>query len=232
MKSVVSFFLPLFLAISPLDGETFWNQHPDVNGWKYVENFGWVYPFRDSGWAYHLNLDYIYSDSGDGGNIWFYRAGDWKWTNLDVYPFMWSNNRGGWLFFNVEERPSADDLAGGLFQFVDSEFWYWDRSYRLLLLWRFDRRIFRIDQFTDYRSNHTGAIEFSYNTDEIIQYLESHPKANGKPYVVLERIGQSEIETVNYFDLSLEEKREIGDALRDINRNYNFRIFYNDTEFP
>ena len=96
----------------------------------------------------------------------------------------------------------------------------------------FNRSIYRIDDSLGSDSNPSGTIEYVYNTDEIIQYLETHPKANGSPHIVLERIGQAEFERLNYDDFSRDERGELRQAVNALRINYNLKVFYNGIEYP
>jgi hypothetical protein len=223
----------------PISSEFFWDQYPDHNGWKFVDDFGWVYPFGESGWAYHLDLDYIYSDSTDGGNVWFYRTNDWIWTNLEIYPFLWSNEQDVWLYFDSGGASTrfSDPEMRGIFRYLDSESrWYWER-YAVVRLHNyeipFDRKLVMSEDVSDYISGESGTIEYVFNIDDIVQYLKENPRDNGEPYLILDRIGQSEFETVHMSELSQSELRElvlIGRVIWRLKRDFNLRIFYNGSE--
>lgn len=234
---LLGFFL-VSLSVSSLSADVFWDDYPDQDGWRFVDNIGWLYPFENSGWSFHVDLDWIYSDSDSGGDIWFYRPRDWIWTNLDLYPIVWSNERKVWLFFDSGAPPIGDPKGGGTFRYPGSEYsfrWYWERYERVALSQYeidFNRSIFRIDDSLGSETNQSETIEYVYNTDEIIQYLETHPKANGLPHIVLERIGQSEFERMNYDDFSRDEQRELRRAMDALRWNYNLRVFYNGIEYP
>jgi hypothetical protein len=76
----------------------------------------WLGEFNDTyfeygakrGWIRHREHGWLYAGgSGFGQGIWFWdhTQQDWLWTRADLYPFMYSNNRGHWMFYNLGGTP-------------------------------------------------------------------------------------------------------------------------------
>jgi len=212
---------------------TFWDDYPELNGWKLVDNFGWTCPFGDSGWAYHEDLDFIFSNSEDSSDIWIYRPRDWLWTNLEIFPFVWSSSRQVWLYFNSETPPMGDSLGGGRFWYLEPNRWYWERFLTIELAQSgltFKRKIVRTYDVLEEGTDPVDKVSYVYNIDEVIQYLLDHPKANGEPQYVLAMIGQSEFESFDYDSLSRDHQKELRRAFASLKSDYILKVFFNEEE--
>jgi hypothetical protein len=68
-------------------------------GWRESSKFGTYLPNRENDWIYHLDFGWLYIQPDDLGGFWFWMPDElWLWTNEDVWPFFWSNSRGGWMY--------------------------------------------------------------------------------------------------------------------------------------
>lgn len=74
------------------------------NGWYEASWLGWVnvgnYPFvwhLQHGWWYLLE-----PGSGGGGWVYSYSPGEWWYVTQSFYPYIYSADRGGWLFYEKE----------------------------------------------------------------------------------------------------------------------------------
>tara|TARA_B100001093_G_scaffold168704_1_gene161360 strand:+ start:4130 stop:4813 length:684 start_codon:yes stop_codon:yes gene_type:complete len=51
-------------------------------------------------WIYHAGLGWLHVSSDDAGNIWLWRQGQgWCWTGKDIYPWLYRQETGGWIYF-------------------------------------------------------------------------------------------------------------------------------------
>jgi len=61
----------------------FGNFYLNANGWARHEKLGWVFPM----------------ESPTAG-LWLWKEGmGWLWTDKGIYPFLYDNNGGGWMYF-------------------------------------------------------------------------------------------------------------------------------------
>ncbi|MDG0964956.1 MAG: hypothetical protein P8O23_07815 [Opitutales bacterium] len=80
-----------------------WSEADEVENapnWKSESWFGY---FMDSHfpWVFHENLGWIYIAGVSPSQFWFYcQKLGWVWTGLTHYPFLYSNNEKGWLYFD------------------------------------------------------------------------------------------------------------------------------------
>jgi hypothetical protein len=82
------------------------------SGWFFSE---WLGAFFDgeNGWIYHEDLEWLYwTDSSDGNWFWSNQK-DWLWTSEDVFPYLYSDNSGDWIYLSIstEEEPKAYDYS-------------------------------------------------------------------------------------------------------------------------
>jgi hypothetical protein len=55
----------------------------NANGWVRHEKLGWVFPIKSP-----------------TAGLWLWKEGfGWLWTNKEIYPFLYQNGNGGWLYF-------------------------------------------------------------------------------------------------------------------------------------
>jgi hypothetical protein len=66
----------------------------------------WFGEFYDtgSGWIYHYDLGWIYSENSDGHGDWYWSdKKGWIWTNENIYPYFFSDSTDDWIFFDSEK---------------------------------------------------------------------------------------------------------------------------------
>ena len=86
--------------------QTWWTQMPSVSGgWR---NSDWLGTFRrheNSEWIYHAKLRWAYALPDDEKGLWLWkREMGWLWTDKEIYPFLYHNAQGGWLYFYGQRK--------------------------------------------------------------------------------------------------------------------------------
>ena len=80
-------------------------------GWWTSPWFGEFYRADESGWLMHGELGWLYglpqSDDTAGVWLWQERLG-WVWTGKDLFPFIYLNDSGSWMF--LYGRGTGDKL--------------------------------------------------------------------------------------------------------------------------
>jgi hypothetical protein len=72
------------------------------NGWRESDWFGDIYPASGS-WSYHKEHGWIYLVGTTLDSIWYWDLTlGWCWTSQTVYPFVYSNEAAGWLYYQRE----------------------------------------------------------------------------------------------------------------------------------
>ena len=91
-------------------------------GWLSSSWFGVFKPYTNN-WMYHVGLGWIYASPTTNNSVWIWReAQGWLWVEQDVWPFLWSNQKGDWLylirgktgppvFFDYSENSYTTDLV-------------------------------------------------------------------------------------------------------------------------
>jgi len=85
---------------------TWGNARPLANapGWWESPWFGSFYK-SESGWLLHLELGWVYPSPGEGDSLWLWKDNlDWIWTNEKLYPFIYSDESGHWMYFFGEHK--------------------------------------------------------------------------------------------------------------------------------
>ena len=80
-------------------------QPEEIEGWKYIENFGAFFPW--SNWIYHLDHGWLYPVAEDLGSIWFYSLklnNNWIWTSQNHFDFFFIHKSGGFYFYDKDSR--------------------------------------------------------------------------------------------------------------------------------
>ena len=74
------------------------DQEDSADGWIRDSWFGDFLPTKN-GWLFHHQFGWIYAqkDSTDGLWLWIPEEG-WIWTRSRVYPHIYSDDLGGWLY--------------------------------------------------------------------------------------------------------------------------------------
>ena len=79
---------------------------PEFDGWWSSPWLGEFYRINDSDWIFHAELGWVYMvvrNQAGGLWIWQERLG-WLWTNAKLYPFLYKEESGQWLFFHGRAR--------------------------------------------------------------------------------------------------------------------------------
>lgn len=74
-------------------------------GWKKSNWFGNYYDGGND-WIHHSNLGWLYTSSNQPNSIWLWSSSqEWLWTGNGVYPHLYRNKDGTWIYFIVEAFP-------------------------------------------------------------------------------------------------------------------------------
>ncbi len=95
----------LYSFAEPIDG---------APGWWNSLWFGNFYHSEQSGWLLHLDLGWLYPSATVGDGLWFWKESiGWFWTKSDLYPFLYSSNSNGWMYFygDLDQRRLLFDYA-------------------------------------------------------------------------------------------------------------------------
>ncbi len=101
------------------DDEEFWFGSYDDADFDHREKRGWI-DHQEHGRIYVRGRNF---EQG----FWFWDAviEDWLWTRADIYPFLYSDDRNGWLYYHVgggpESRRFFDYQAGQEGEWIDVE---------------------------------------------------------------------------------------------------------------
>lgn len=98
------------------------NVAKETGAWLSSTWFGFFKPYTNN-WIYHVGLGWIYASPTTNNSVWIWReAQGWLWVEQDVWPFLWSNQKGDWLylirgktgppvFFDYSENSYTTDLV-------------------------------------------------------------------------------------------------------------------------
>ena len=70
-------------------------------GWWTSPWFGEFYRADESGWLMHGELGWLYGlpQSDDTAGVWLWQETlGWVWTRSDLYPYLYQNDSGSWMF--------------------------------------------------------------------------------------------------------------------------------------
>jgi hypothetical protein len=71
-----------------------------------------------NGWARHQKLGWVFPMESPTAGLWLWKQGmGWLWTNKEIYPFLYDNSKGGWLYFYGQNEGTK------LFYDYDSKNW-------------------------------------------------------------------------------------------------------------
>lgn len=79
-----------------------WGQARNLGtgGWLESDWFGFFLPFS-SKWNYHVAHGWIYASGLNEESFWSWQSNlGWWWSGASVYPFIYSNERKSWLYFD------------------------------------------------------------------------------------------------------------------------------------
>lgn len=82
-----------------------WSQarKTDTGDWLQSDWFGYFLPLPTK-WNFHPSHGWVYSSGGNGESFWAWQPNlGWWWSDLSVYPFLYSNDRTSWLYFDVSK---------------------------------------------------------------------------------------------------------------------------------
>jgi len=69
-----------------------------AGGWKTSGWFGRFISY-EKGWLYHARLGWLYSSPASESSVWLWKEKrGWLWTKEEVYPYMWSDQTGNWMY--------------------------------------------------------------------------------------------------------------------------------------
>ena len=79
---------------------TYWWSSATTIGNGFYQNWlGQFMPF-ESGWIYHLDFGWVYVVESDIQGLWLWiQSEGWIWTNETIWPYLWTNKTGNWLYF-------------------------------------------------------------------------------------------------------------------------------------
>ncbi len=76
-------------------------------GWRRLEGFGDYVPMGADGWIWHNQHGFFYvAQNAEPASIWLYSQDmGWLWTSQTVYPFLYRQQDGAWLWYNGATNP-------------------------------------------------------------------------------------------------------------------------------
>ena len=85
---------PSWINAQPGAAANWWSSH-----W-----FGNFY-LNANGWARHEELGWIFPVESPTAGLWLWKRDlGWLWTEKEIYPFLYQNTQGGWLYFYGEHQ--------------------------------------------------------------------------------------------------------------------------------
>ena len=83
---------PEWIDAEPIQGSENWWSSPWLGNFYIAENNGWIM---------HEDLGWIFVMGQPDRSIWLWKETfGWLWTSPDTYPFLYSNQSDGWLFYH------------------------------------------------------------------------------------------------------------------------------------
>ena len=102
-----------------------WAQAKQIasSGWLELDWFGHFYTLA-SNWNYHTVHGWFYSPNSDGESMWGWQGNHvgWWWTGLGVYPFLYANGLGKWIYVDTK-KSNKDSLRYYDYDLGDSGDW-------------------------------------------------------------------------------------------------------------
>jgi hypothetical protein len=106
------------VTIDQLEPDTNYFFRADAENWWSNPWLGNFYIAENNGWIMHEDLGWLFVLGQPDQSIWLWKEGmGWLWTNAETYPFLYSNQSGGWLFYHGQ----LDGI--GLFYNYDANRW-------------------------------------------------------------------------------------------------------------
>ena len=86
-------------VIVPEPSRAWWGRSQELpGGWRSSDWFG-IFRQDRSGWIYHEDLRWVYHAESKDASIWLWKKGrGWLWTKEAVWPYLWSDRNGNWLY--------------------------------------------------------------------------------------------------------------------------------------
>ena len=79
-----------------------WENTPEIEeGWKFSSWLGLFHSDSNgSGWIYHQDIGWLYTEGTDETSIWFYWPNQgWFWTGKSLFPFVWGSQHSSWHYY-------------------------------------------------------------------------------------------------------------------------------------
>ena len=74
-------------------------------GWKSSAWFGNYYEAGND-WVHHAKLGWLYTSTEQPSSLWLWSSSqEWMWTGPGVYPHLFRNRDGTWIYYIVEAHP-------------------------------------------------------------------------------------------------------------------------------
>ena len=74
-----------------------------MEGWLQSDWFGYFLPLP-SKWNFHPSHGWVYSSGENDESFWAWQENlGWWWSDLSVYPFIYSSKRMNWLYFDISK---------------------------------------------------------------------------------------------------------------------------------
>jgi surface protein len=79
--------------------QLWWGTVGEIAGeWQTSDWFG-TFKYYEKGWLYHVSLGWLYSSPASESSVWLWKDNrGWLWTKEEVYPYMWSDQTGNWIY--------------------------------------------------------------------------------------------------------------------------------------
>jgi len=97
-----------------------WSSHATVldNGWMQSDWFG-TFTHYPQNWIFHSRLGWLYIPDSTTEELWLWAPDHgWLWTGKDVFPHLYKNSTGTWLYLLDQEMKGKNfyDYQSGLFE--------------------------------------------------------------------------------------------------------------------
>ena len=106
-------------VIVPEPSRAWWGRSQELpGGWRSSDWFG-IFRQDRSGWIYHEDLRWVYHAESKDASIWLWKKGrGWLWTKEAVWPYLWSDRNGNWLYLvrGRKGSPVFFDYSSGIYK--------------------------------------------------------------------------------------------------------------------
>lgn len=93
------------------------------NSWVWTPAYEFIY-VGNWPWVYNETLDIWYYNEGTSSSLWLYQpsstGGQWKYTNADVFPWMFSTGSQSWHYY-VAQVDYSETVGDGVEAIVEAE---------------------------------------------------------------------------------------------------------------